>query len=120
MNNSCFGGVGNEITFENQVLLEAPGRVISIPPNQWVRTNAKAMFLECLTVIALLQQLALTAVDPHCPSGDGGILAYSSRSATTGSTRIARRAGTHDAASATLTSRIAHPANVIGSCALTP
>ena len=45
---------------------------------------------------------------------------YSSRSATTGSTRIARRAGTHAAARATLRSRMAHPKNVIGSCALTP
>src|SRR5262249_49478622 len=44
---------------------------------------------------------------------------YSSASATTGSTREARRAGTYEAASATSASNVAEPPSVAGSAGLT-
>src|SRR6185437_2844258 len=45
---------------------------------------------------------------------------HSARSASTGATRVAARAGTSDAASATRSSTIGAATNVIGSCAETP
>ena len=65
------------------------------------------------------QSLLLTRVVPRYPSGPQPDLSHSYCKATIGFTRVARRAGTRLATTATAVSRTAMETNTTGSVALT-
>src|SRR6266550_6342313 len=88
------------------------------PPALIVRSPDKSGLPEVFWVISATSTLLATKVKNLCCGEDFGYF-HSYRSETIGSTRVARRAGNHEANSATSVSNTAVPANVSGSVALT-
>ena len=56
--------LNSALAFQNLVFLEAPGAVVSILQNQWLRMNANGRFLERLGILSLIG-MRLTGVSDN-------------------------------------------------------